>query len=146
MGIESAVYWFTPGSGGSTRSRETLAALGADVVDEAHLILRGPQHWIDVQVDVPPPTIALRIAFSNPIEVLDALRRTLGALEDADPGEVVDVATRERYRSVDDSTWASIVDSFEVWRREFQGHFGDFTAAISADNVFDHIHRQRTHD
>lgn len=146
MGIESAVFSFVPGSGDSSRSRAALVALGADVVDEAHLVLRGPRHWIDVQVDVPPATVALRLAFSNPDEALDALRGALGALEDADAGEVIDVATGERYRKVDESMWTSIVDSFERRRREFRVYFGDFTAPISADDIFDYIQRRRAEE
>lgn len=143
MGIESAVYWFVPGSGDSAVARNTLVALGAQVVDEQHMVLRGAEHWIDVQLDVPPPTVALRLALSNPPHALRLLRDTLSALKGADPGEVVDVAARERYDAFDDAAWSSIVASFERRKREFQSHFGEFTAAISADDVFDHVHRAR---
>ena len=146
MGIESAVYWFVPGSGDSALARSTLAALGAQVVNEEHMILRGADHWIDVQLDVPPPTVTLRIALSNPPRALGVLRETLSALDDADPGEVVDVATRERYETLDDSSWTVIAASFERRKREFQSHFGDFTAAISADDVFDRVHRERAEE
>ena len=141
--MESAVYSWMPASGDSAKCRDALVMLGAEAVDAEHLILREAGHWIDVQIDVPAPSVSLRLAFCNPEPALAALRAAFEALEGAGPGELVDVATRERFPSIDDATWARVVSTFEERRQEFRSHFGEFTAAISAEEVFEYVRAQR---
>lgn len=136
MGIESAVYRFVPSAGSPEPSVSALVAAGAEKRDGGHLVLRGPRHWIDIQVDVPAPSIGLRVAFSNPVAVVAEIRRVLAVLASSGPGEVVDPARRRRFSITDDEQVNELLTDFEGRRDAFQRDFGPFEVAVSADDVF----------
>jgi hypothetical protein len=139
VGVESAVYVYIPRSGEADRSLEILKEAGSERIDGTHFVLRGPMHWIDVQLESAPCALHFRLAFCNPDEGLDVLGQILEGLSAADPGEVVDLNGKQRWDILDDAAWQSIARDFEGRRQGFRKNFGEFTAAISADEVFDRI-------
>lgn len=143
MGVESAVYEYLPTSGALTKARAALIGAGAVVVDDQYLVLRGCDHWIDIQVDTSAQTVRLRMAFSNPQSSIMALRRAFETLAGAEPGKVVDVASRERFASADTDALQRLIDEFGRRRDEFQSTFGPLTAVVSANEVFDRVHAER---
>jgi hypothetical protein len=134
MGLESAVYKYVPGSGSSEAGREALINLGAEPMDRDRLVLRGPEHWVDVQLQ--DPVISLRIAFSNPPGAFSVLREAVDALIAADPGELREFGTDRLLRARTESEWEPIVQSFRRRHAEFQATYGEFIAPMSADDVF----------
>lgn len=136
MGVESAVYRYVPASGESALLREALIEAGAEVVKDDELVLRGPSHWIDVQLDRPAPSVGLRVAFSNPVGVAGELRRVLAILSGTGRGEVVDPATRARIPSDDDTQIGELLAAFERRREAFQRDYGPFEASVSGGDVF----------
>lgn len=136
MGMESAVYRFVPSVGSSTPYVSALVAAGAEKRDSGHLVLRGLGHWIDIQVDVPAPSVGLRVAFSNPVVVVAEVRRVIAVLASTGPGELVDPARRRRFSIADYQQVNELLTDFEGRRSAFQRDFGPFEAAVSADDVF----------
>ena len=147
MGFEAANYKYIPGSGTSARAREMLKRLGAEAEalggdGDSTYVLRGPDHWIDVQFSIPEPAISFRLALCNPDDVLQELNKVLSELIAIDDGQVVDLQTGERYVHLDQATWQEIIRGFKQKQAQFQKYFGTFTAAISAEQVFDYIARR----
>jgi hypothetical protein len=141
MGIESTVYQLIPETQESLCARQVLLDFGAEEVDEHRFVLRGPEHWIDIQVGVPEPLVSLRVALCNPTSVLDVLRSVLAALLRGCEGEIVDIEGDRRISVLDEDTWRVLLASYELRRQEFRRQFGEMEAAISADEVFDYLER-----
>lgn len=136
MGVESAVYRAVPAAGTSAPYVSALVDAGAERRGEGRLVLRGQRYWIDMEVDVPAPSVGLRVSFSNPTDVVSQIRRVFDALAYAGNGEVVDPTAKRRF-SVEDATKVDELLADYVRRREvFQRDFGPFEAAVSADDVF----------
>lgn len=145
MGIESAVYRFVPRERDSAPARAALVEAGAEVVGPNHLVLAGPQYWIDVEIDVPPPMVSLRVAFTNPPLIVKELRDVFATLEGSGYGEVVDMAAHDRFGVDDKACLEQLLRVFELRREAFQRDFGPFEAAVSANEVFKLLRAHRSH-
>ena len=140
MGLESAVYKYVLRSNASEPARRALLDLGAEPIDRDRLVLRGPQHWVDVEFQ--DATISLRIAFSNPPEAFDVLRNVVDTFINVAPGELHEFGTERRLQTTTDVEWKPIVQAFRRRRAEFQANYGEFIAHISADEVFQALRRR----
>lgn len=113
-----------------------MVAAGAERRDENHLVLRSPNFWIDVEIDVPAPSVGLRVSFTNPASVVGEVRKTLSVLGASGPGDMVDPVRRARFSIKDEQKVDELLDLFSERQKEFQRYFGPFEAAVSADAVF----------
>lgn len=137
MGVESAVYRFLPASESFANSSvDTLIKIGAKVDRTDELVLRGPGYWIDIQLNMPTPSVGLRVAFSNPPEVTNKLREAIVALGSDSGGHVVDLSTGERGSAIDAEYQDRLLADFRRRQEAFQRDFGPFVAAVSARDVF----------
>lgn len=136
MGVESAVYRVVPAAGTSEPYVSALLDAGAERRGEGRFVRRGQRYWIDIEVDVPAPSVGLRVSFSNPADVVSEIRRVFDVLARVGAGDVFDPTAKRRF-SVEDVTKVEKLLADYLGRREmFQRHFGPFEAAVSADDVF----------
>lgn len=143
MGVESAVYRFVPEGDNSDAAVASLVSAGAKRTDERHLVFRGSGSWIDIEVDVPPPSIGIRVAFSNPVAVANEIRGILSTLAASGAGDIVDPARKSRFKVGDPDKVDDLITAFGQRRDEFQKYFGSFEAAVSGSDVF-RILRERS--
>lgn len=136
MGVESAVYRFIPLSKNSDAPVAALVAAVAERRDENHLVVRSQDFWIDFEIDVPIPSVGLRVSFTNPASVVEEIRRILSVLESSGAGDLLDPVRKLRFTIDDEQKVDELLDLFFERRKEFQRYFGPFEAAVSADAVF----------
>lgn len=136
MGVESAVCRVVPAAGASDAYVSALLDAGAEWLGEGRLVLRGRRFWIDLEVDVPAPSVGLRVSFSNPAGVVSEIRRLFDVVARAGTGVVIEPAARRRFSLDDDTKVEELLADFSRRRETFQREFGPFEAAVSAEDVF----------
>jgi hypothetical protein len=151
MGRESASYFLTVAPEHEEALVVALREGGAQPVQSGHtwieLRLRDPyRYWIDLRVHrAPEPLLEIRIALTNdewsirvPLEqAFTALPPAIAArpLRDEDGGEL---------GAPGDEGWSlRLEEDYGRRRAEFVATVGDFTAPISADLVYLHVHQTR---
>jgi hypothetical protein len=102
--------------------------------------------WVEIEVrDVSALAVDVRVATTNPPEVLGHLRDVLTALDEHAPGTLVDLDTHVTWHGLDEAAWAAIVASFEEKAARFRERFGPVVAAVPPDQVFDLVPRGLRH-
>jgi len=143
MGIESANYQFSPREASRASISAVLKDLGAFLREGSEgdlFVIRGPEHWIDLDLADSPNHISIRVAVCNPPPALSVLRGVFDALGARIGGELVDLETRHRHPArLGDEEWRTLVSALEAKRSRFGKAFRDFRAALSGDHVFSYM-------
>lgn len=145
MGVESAVYQVVPAAGTSDVYVSALVDIGAERRGEHYLVLRGRCHWIDLEVDMPAPSVGIRVSFTNPADVVSEISQLFDTFARVGTAKIFDPTGKRRF-SIEDGTLVEELLADFVRRREvFQRYFGPFEAAVSAQDVF-RLMRERSAD
>lgn len=153
MGRESASYWLAFPAEAEDAVVATLSRAGAqllcfEVARLDYCLCDPARYWIDLRIHrAPESRLEIRIALTNDAwSVREPLQRALTPLPEAlegeplrdDEGDEVAVAGEER--------WCYELEAdYDRRRAEFVAMFGDFTAALSAEQVYAYIHQARKH-
>lgn len=106
--------------------------------DPGTWVLQGPEHWIDVEVK-DSLVVHVRIAFTNPATALAIVKQVFASLMSLPEADLLNMHTKEHFQRLDAMTWSIIRQDFEARRATFRAQFGELTAPISADDVFDQL-------
>ncbi len=110
-----------------------------------HYVLKGTDHWIDLQIihsgGERPDRVAVRIALCNPDQAIGPLLDLLRLLLEEVGGVVVDQHTGKRFKRWDQSAENVFRESFSEQQKRFAAFFGNRRAPIPADEVFDFFRR-----
>ncbi len=142
MGVESAVYQirYRGPVQGADRALTVIGASHLRAMDGGNeSAARGEDYFIEVQIRPPEQLASVRLAFCNPPLALSKLRTVLSVLLALGPSTLVDLGADQRFETLDDDSWAALESAYEQRRDEFRRAFGDFTAAIAADDVWNAI-------
>jgi hypothetical protein len=152
MGFESANYHYVPGCAGVRELTDLLLRAWAKPLPRAsgtfvYYVLRGPEHWIDIQVGAfsvaQGPSASIRVALPNPLPVLGALSKLFTLLLAEGEGYIIDKESKRTFTRINDSNWQIIESTYKARRALFQQYFGDFAAPISGEDVFAYVEKLR---
>ncbi len=150
MGVESANYQICYDGSLEQELERAVGVLGADVVSSSGRategVVQSDEFWIDLQIWSERPLVSVRVALCNPPGVLPMLRTILSTFAVLGRATVVDVDGDAHYEDLGARSWSGIVESFERRRAAFRDRFGDYTAAISADDVFARLRDRQASD
>lgn len=138
VGQESANYSYEIPLGQRHSARDILRRIGAVPrgKDPIHWVIRGHDHWIDLELNTPPGTIQFRIALSNPPGAIEVLRRVFEGLLSTAGGRILDLQRAKYVSRVNLRTWRSLVAAYELKKATgYAPVYGDLEAAISADDL-----------
>jgi hypothetical protein len=136
---EYADYIYLPRKGKAKRAPAILVELGAvrrDPTDISNWIMKGQDHWIDIEYGASLDCVLFRIALCNPPAAMDVLHRALAALMSDSGGNFIDPQANKRYVDITPATWEAVLSDHERKKAKFKELFGEFTAAISVDDVY----------
>lgn len=114
-------------------------------------VLRDNDYWIDVEIQkiTPgfPPSVWIRVALTNPLQVEHELRALVEALLRNAGGSLVNMDGRKRLtglsnNELNEEEWRDLWVSYLEKRAVFRQYYGALEAAISGDVVFATIRDQ----
>lgn len=151
MGRESASYWLAFEADAEDVLLATLARAGAEFLrlDEARVdfCLRDPsRYWIDLRIHRGPGSrLEIRIALTNDAwSIREPLQRALTPLPEPLDGEPLRDDEDQQLTVAGAERWCYALEAdFDCRREAFVARFGDFTAALCAEQVYAYIHQAR---
>lgn len=152
MGLESANYKFTVRNHNPSDFVPILEELGAvpKAPEDGGFLpfeLKTDEYFIDFMVypneEKSFVTLSLRVALCNPDTVVLKVINILSKLAERFQGTIFDQNAKASFLSIGDKERIQIMDAFVNKKAEFQKWYGNFTAAISGEKVFEYIRNMK---
>jgi hypothetical protein len=142
MGVESANYLYRTATLTPRRVADVLAEQGARPMGDAKWVLGTPEHWIDLEVRATRGLgveLSIRVGLPNPVNLLSTMRSLFGALFSVGGGELLDRDRNQTLSALGNAEWEALQGNYLNRKQTFHRRFGDFTAAISGDKLFQYL-------
>ena len=132
MGLEAINFFF--------RSDEPIKGLllseftHAD--DRKYMYTEDNNYWIDIEIQ-DAYSVSIRITLCNPLKpVLKALHQLLTYLFRLKNGVLIDLNTKQSYRTYNDLIRIDIEGSYLNKKKRFENIYGNFVAAIGSEEFY----------
>lgn len=149
MGFESANYKFAVNNFERNRLSQIVLDLpNVELVSAqengfSYFEMKTKEFLIELQLfpqkDGESQTVSIRIALCNPNSVLAGLNSIFSTLMEECPGTIFDEYSKKSFNVFDSSVKEMLRLSFLKKKEAFQVSFGEFTAAIRGNEVFEYL-------
>lgn len=107
--------------------------------DKRYVYKKEDQYWIDLELQ-DLFSLSLRITLCNPQkEVLLALHKLLIFLFSFKGAILIDLTTKEVYKTYDEEVRNMLLSSYIQKKKTFVGMYGNYTAAINSEEFYKRI-------
>jgi hypothetical protein len=149
MGFESINFHFVPQAACSEQLDAALLKYGAEAIKTdsrfAAFRLSGPDYHLDIQIgcyaDIKHQSVSVRMALCNPPEAERRLHDLLFHLLETCGGYLIAPRSRRRIAELDEEEWQKLTASIAEARDRFQQCFGEWQAALPAEDVMSHYRK-----
>ena len=150
MGLESANYVLYSSKIGAPELERIIQNLGGHENPDASagtrkFIIQGERYWIDllwlVESQTGKPAIFIRVALCNPLDVSEHLKKLLEELFRSGGEVMTDTRSKLQWSEWNDKSWDQLWVSYQRQQADFRQSFGNYEAAISADEVFENLRK-----